>query len=105
MSSFCCTKFQPLKPMWGVLCDRAIHKSAGRVVSNMLPKFGNFLGQIKDVFKYIEEFKKNRLGMSEPKCMVIFVALIGIATLLCFEREYFSSWSKLEDAFKKTYSK
>ena len=42
-------------------------------------------------------------GMMEPKRMATFVALGGIATALWFERESFTSWAKLEEAFKKTW--
>ena len=43
------------------------------------------------------------VGMTEPKQMATFIALGGIATALWFERESFSSWMELEDAFKKTW--
>ena len=43
------------------------------------------------------------VGMTEPKRMATFVALGGIATALWFERESFSSWAELEEAFKKTW--
>ena len=42
------------------------------------------------------------MGMTEPKQMTTFIALGGIAIALWFERESFSSWMELEDAFKKT---
>ena len=42
------------------------------------------------------------VGMTEAKQMATFIALSGIATALWFERESFSSWAELEDAFKKT---
>ena len=67
-----------------------------------MPKFENFSGQVKDGFKFIEEFKMKSVGMTEPKQMATFIALGGIATALWFERESFSSWMELEDAFKKT---
>ena len=35
--------------------------------------------------------------------MATFIALGGIATASWFERESFSSWAELEDAFKKTW--
>ena len=35
--------------------------------------------------------------------MATFIALSGIATALWFERESFSLWAELEDAFKKTW--
>ena len=43
------------------------------------------------------------VGMTEPKQMATFIALGGIATASWFERESFSLWSELEDAFKKTW--
>ena len=42
------------------------------------------------------------VGMTEPKQMATFIALGIIATALWFERESFSLWAELEDAFKKT---
>ena len=72
------------------------------VASSLLPKFENFSGQVKDGFKFIEKFKMKSVGMTEPKKMATFIALGGIATALWFERESFSLWAELEDAFKKT---
>ena len=43
------------------------------------------------------------VGMTEPKQLATFIALGGIATALRFERESFSLWVELEDAFKKTW--
>ena len=64
----------------------------------MLPKFENFLGQVKDGFKSIEELKMKIVGMSEPLRMVTFVALGGIATLLNLKKEKVSphgpNWKK-----------
>ena len=68
-----------------------------------LPKFENFLGQVKDGFKFVEEFKLKSVGMMEPKIMATFVALGGIANVLWFKSKSFSSWAELEDAFKKTW--
>ena len=53
-------------------CDRVTYQSAGGAASYMLPKFQNFLGQLKDGFKFIEEFKKKSVGMCEPKCVATF---------------------------------
>ena len=41
-------------------------KSADGVASTLLPKFENFSGQVKDGFKFIEEFKMKSVGMTEP---------------------------------------
>ena len=60
------------------------------IASSMLPKFENFSGLVKDGFKFKEEFKMKSVGMSEPKHMAIFVALRGIATLLWFEKDFYS---------------
>ena len=57
----------------------------------MLPKFENFLGQVNNSYKFNEELKMKSVGMSEPKRVATFVALGGIATLLQFKRESFSS--------------
>ena len=43
------------------------------------------------------------VGMTKPKQMATFIALGGIATASWFERESFSLWAELEDAFKKTW--
>ena len=53
-----------------------------KVASSLLPEFEDFLGKVKDGFKFIEEFKMKSVGMMEPKRMVTFVALGGIATVL-----------------------
>ena len=45
------------------------------VASNLLPKFENFSGQVKDGFKFIEEFKMKAVGMPEAKKMATFIAL------------------------------
>ena len=82
---------------------RVAHKSADGAASSLLPKFEIFLGQVKDGFKFIEEFKMKSMGMTEPKQMATFIVLGGIATALWFERESFSSWAELEDAFKRTW--
>ena len=82
---------------------RVAHKSLDGVASSLLLKFENFSGQVKDGFKFIEEFKMKSVGMTEPKQMATFIALGGIATALWFERESFSLWAELEDAFKKTW--
>ena len=82
---------------------RVAHISADRVASSLLPKFKKKLGQVKDGFKFIEEFKIKSVRMTEPKQMAIFIALGGIATALWFKRESFSLWADLEDAFKKTW--
>ena len=81
---------------------RIAHESADKVASSLLPKFEKILGQVKDGFKFIEEFKMKSVWMTEPKQMATFIALGGIATALWFERESFSSWAELGDAFKKT---
>ena len=60
-----------------------------------MPKFENFSGQVKDGFKFIEEFEIKSVGMTEPKQMATFIAPGGIATALWFERESFSSWAKI----------
>ena len=39
--------------------------------------------------------------MTEPKRMTTFIALGGIATVLWFKRESFSSWTKLQDAIRR----
>ena len=56
---------------------------------SLLPKFEILLGQVKDGFKFIEEFKIKSVGMTEPKQMATFIALGGIATTLWFKRESF----------------
>ena len=43
------------------------------------------------------------MGMIEPKKMATFIALGRIATTLWFEKESFSLWAELEDAFQKTW--
>ena len=40
------------------------------------------------------------VGMNEPKRIATFIALGEIASTTGFERESFSLWAKLEDAFK-----
>ena len=74
-----------------------------RVTSSLLPKFVKNLGQVKDGFKLIDEFKMDLVGMTEPDQMATFIALGGIATALWFERESFSLWAELKDAFKETW--
>ena len=71
-----------IEPNAGGNPGRVISKSADGVASTLLPKFKNFLGRVKDGFKFIEEFKMKSVGMTEPKCMATFVALGGIATAL-----------------------
>ena len=90
-----------LEPNAGANSARIGHGSANKVASSLLPKFKNFSGKVKDGFKFIEEFKMKSVGMTEPKRMATFVARDGIATVLWFERESFSSWAKLIEAFKK----
>ena len=92
-----------IDPNMGGNPGRIIFKSADGVASSLLPKIENFSGQVKDGFKFIEEFKMKSVGMTEPKQMATFIALGGIATALWFERKSFSSWMELEDAFKKTW--
>ena len=70
---------------------RVAFKSADGVASSLLPKSEKNFGQVKDGFKFIEEFKMKSVGMTEPKRMATFIALGGIATALWFERESFSS--------------
>ena len=59
------------------------------------------MGQVKDGFKFIEEFKIKSMRITEPKQMATFLALGVIATTLWFERKSFSLWAELEDAFNK----
>ena len=80
-----------LEPNAGANSARIGHGSADEVASSLLPKFENFSGKVKDGFKFIEEFKMKSVGMTEPKCMATFVAFGGIATVLWFEIEIFSS--------------
>ena len=82
---------------------RVIPKSADKVASNLLPKFKNFSGQVKYGFEFIEELKMKSVGMTEPKKMATYIALGGIATASWFERESFSSWMELVDAFKMAW--
>ena len=87
MYVICWTTFQQLSPpRGGGNPVRVASKSVDGVVSNLLPKFENFSGQVKDGFKFIEEFKMKSVGMTEPKQMATFIALGGIATALWFER-------------------
>ena len=76
--------------MWEGNPFRVAHKSADKVAFSLLPKFQKNLGQVKDGFKLIKEFKMKSVGMTEPKQMATFIALGGIATALWFERESFS---------------
>ena len=46
---------------------RVASKSADGVASTLLPKFKNFSGQVKNGFKFVEEFKMKSVGMTEPK--------------------------------------
>ena len=92
-----------IEPNTGGNPVRVAHKSADGVASSLLPKFEIFLGQVKDGFKFIEEFKTKSVGMTEPKQMATLIALGGIATALWAERESFSLWAELKDAFKKTW--
>ena len=48
------------------------------------------LGQVKDGFKLIEEFKTKYVGKTEPRQMFTFKVLNGIATALWFKKEIFS---------------
>ena len=41
---------------------RVIPKSADRVASNLLPKFENFSGQVKDYTEFIKEIKMKSMG-------------------------------------------
>ena len=41
--------------------------------------------------------------MTKSKQMATFIVLGGIATALWFEKESFSLWAELEDAFKKNW--
>ena len=82
---------------------RVASKSADGVASNLLLKFENFSGQVKDGFRFIEELKMKYVWMTEPKQMATFIALGGIATALWFRSKSFSLWMELEDAFKKTW--
>ena len=45
----------------------------------MLPKFEIF-GHVKDIFKFIIEFKMKSMGLSDPKRVATFIALGGIVT-------------------------
>ena len=83
-----------LEPNAGANSARIGHGSADKVVSSLLPKFENFLGKVKDGYKFIEELKMKHVGMTEPKHMATFVALGGIATASWFKRESFSSWAE-----------
>ena len=87
----------------GSLFSKTAHRSEGKVVSNMLPKYKFFFGLVKDGFKFIEKFEMKSVGMTEPKQMATFIALGDIVTASLFERESFVSWAELEDAFKKTW--
>ena len=71
-----------IEPKAGGNPVRVASKSADRVASTLLPKFENFSGQVKDGFKFIEEFKMKSVGMTEPKQMDTFIALGSIATAL-----------------------
>ena len=71
-----------IEPNMGGNPVRVASKFADRVALNLLPKFENFSGQVKDGFKFIEEFKLKSVGMTEPKQMATFIALGGIATAL-----------------------
>ena len=92
-----------LRPNAGANSARIGHRSAYKVASSLLPKFENFLGKVKDGFKFIEKFKMKSVGMTEPKHMATSIALSGIATASWFERESFKSYAELEEAFKKTW--
>ena len=61
---------------------RVAHKSLDGVASSLLPKFEKISSQVKDVFKFIEEFIMKSVGMTEPKQMATFIALGGIAIAL-----------------------
>ena len=41
------------------------------------------------------------VGITEPKKMATFIALGGIATALCVERESFSLWAELKDPLRR----
>ena len=51
-----------IEPNTGGNPVRVASKSADGVLSNLLPKFENFSGQVKDGFKFIEEFKNKSMG-------------------------------------------
>ena len=98
MSAHCWTTFLQSGPTQGAIqLGLLTNLWTGSV--HLLPKFKNFLGQVKDDFNLIEEFMMKSVGMTEPKQMATFIALGGIATALWFERESFSLWAELEDTF------
>ena len=45
-----------IEPNMGGNPVRVAHKSVDEVASNLIPKYQIFLGQVKDGFKYIDEF-------------------------------------------------
>ena len=71
-----------LEPNVGANSARIGHGSADKVAIRLLPKFENFLGKVKDGFKFIENFKMKSVGMTEPKRVATYVALDDIATVL-----------------------
>ena len=81
-----------IEPNAGGNPARVAHESVDGVASSLLPKFEKFSRQVKDGFKFIEEFKMKSVGMTELKQMATFIALGGIATALWFERESFKCW-------------
>ena len=52
------------------------------------------LGQVKDDFNFIKEFKMKSVWTLEPE-HGLFVALGGIEIALWFERKSFKSWAEL----------
>ena len=65
-----------IEPYAGSNPVRVTHKSVDGVASSLLPKFKFFLGQVKDGFKFIEEFKMKSVGMTEPKQMATSVVVL-----------------------------
>ena len=55
--------FPTIEPNMGGNQVKIIPKSADGVASNLLPKFENFLSQVKDSFKFNEEFKMKFVEM------------------------------------------
>ena len=74
-----------IEPNAGGNPARVAHESVDGVSSSMLPKFENFSGQVKDGFKFIEEFKMKFVGMTELKKRATFIELVGITTTLWFD--------------------
>ena len=71
LGAFTITTFLQLSPTWGVIQLGLLTNLWTKQRPIYFPNLNFFLGQVKDGFKFIEEFKMKSVEMTEPKQMLI----------------------------------